>query len=713
MAEADQWPTAITFSSGIARLLGLAAALGVVAVERRTAFGWPNRRPDGDAVVVGWGLKPNTRPARRFAARHALPYLTLEDGFLRSVGLGVAGARPYAVVMDDLGIYYDARRPSRLENLLNGEPVSPLPGDGGASAGDPLQDTALLDRARRCIDAVVAARLSKYNVSPERELPPATRPRVLVVDQTAGDLAVAHGLADADSFRAMLAAARDENPDAEILIKTHPDVLGGHRRGYFGAADADARTRLLTEDINPIHLVQQVDRVYVVTSQLGFEALLAGKPVTCFGAPFYSGWGLTDDRCPVARRRRTRSLEQVFAAAYLLYSRYMDPDSGERCELERVIEHLALQRRWFARNAGTWLGFGISWWKRWYVRRYLRSPGNDVRFYQRASAIPAGLDPASTRVLVWGLRDTPALRHRAAACGYPVWRMEDGFLRSVGLGTDLTTPVSQVIDGRGIYFDPTRPSDLEHILAHSAFTPDDLARARALRERLLATRLSKYNLAPEKGSVAHGAAAGQAIILVPGQVEGDAALRLGCRDIDSNAKLLAEVRRSRPDAYILYKPHPDVLSGNRRRDQVQPAADDYDQLVTDTSITACLDVADEVHTMASLVGFEALLRGLAVVTYGLPFYAGWGLTQDRHTIARRGRRLSLDELVAGVLIRYPRYVNDASGEFTTPEQVVERLGRTLAGGSTRRPRRGLAYRVTRSLLAFATGVGRELGAARR
>lgn len=688
---------AISFSSGICRLSGLAALLGVEVIERRR-LAW--RPPaSADDLVLGWGTKPNTRRAQRFAARHDLRYLRLEDGFLRSVGLGVEGSPAYSVVIDDSGIYYDARRPSRLERLLNGEPWP-------AATDDPLDDPLLLARARDCMARIVANRLSKYNSSPERQLPPGGRPRVLVVDQTAGDQSIAGGLASDASFAAMLAAARREHPDAEILIKTHPDVGAGHRRGHFGPADSDPRTRLLSEDINPICLLQQVDHVYVVTSQLGFEALLVGRPVTCFGVPFYAGWGLTDDRQATPRRTRRRSLAQVFAAAYLLYARYLDPDLGGPCEIERVIEHLALQRRCFARNAGDWLGFGISWWKRWHVRRYLYSPWNRVHFYQRAAAIPCGLDPDSSRVLVWGLRDTPALRARAARCGYPVWRMEDGFLRSVGLGTDLTTPLSQVIDSHGIYFDPRQPSDLERLLAETRFSAAELSEARALRQRLLETRLSKYNLAPDQRPLAHRAGNGQPIVLVPGQVEQDAAVRLGCPDIASDAALLAAVRSARPDAYIVYRPHPDVVSGNRSAGRTAPNPRDFDQRVIDSSLAACLDMADEVHTMTSLVGFEALLRGKTVVTYGLPFYAGWGLTEDRHRLPRRQRSLTLDELVAGVLLRYPRYVNDASGEFTSAAWTLERLAALAA--SAGRPKHDWLHRLGRTVHAFAIGVLREL-----
>ena len=48
----------------------------------------------------------------------------------------------------------------------------------------------------------------------------------------------------------------------------------------------------------------------------------------------------------------------------------------------------------------------------------------------------------------------------------------------------------------------------------------------------------------------------------------------------------------------------------------------------------------------------AIYSGKRVVVYGRPFYAGWGLTQDRGAAFeadRRKRILSLDELVAGAL----------------------------------------------------------------
>ena len=77
--------------------------------------------------------------------------------------------------------------------------------------------------------------------------------------------------------------------------------------------------------------------------------------------------------------------------------------------------------------------------------------------------------------------------------------------------------------------------------------------------------------------------------------------------------------------------------------------------------------------MTSLAGFEALLRGKPVWTYGRPFYAGWGLTHDALDFPRRDRRLDLDQLIAGALIAYPIYVHPRSGLPCRIEDVVTYL----------------------------------------
>ena len=677
------------FSPGILRIPHLAGLIGA----GRVVFLPSVRRVRVD-TVVGWGRKANTRRARRYAEAHGARYVMLEDGFLRSVGLGVLGSPPLSVVVDDLGIYYDATTPSRLERLL--EPASGEP--------DLLADAALLERARRCMSLIREHRLSKYNEAPEISLAGQGK-RVLVVDQTAGDLSVRLGLAHAGGFDAMLEAALAEHPDAEVVVKVHPDVVARRRYGYLNDLRARPRVRLLVEPANPISLLEQVEHVYVTTSLLGMEALVVGRPVTCFGVPFYAGWGLTDDRVPVPRRSARRTIEQVFAAAYLLYARYVDPETGEPCGAERVIEHLALQRTMADANAGTILCVGFSAWKRGFVPAFLKSPRNRVWFVRNARTLAKRTIPADARILVWGSRESPEVRAVADRHRVPVWRMEDGFLRSVGLGSDLHVPASLVVDRLGIYYDPTRPSELEQILEAGGFGVEELDRARALREAIVRQGVSKYNV---------GAGAqkprppddGRRRILVVGQVEDDASIRLGCQGVRRNGELLRAVREASPQAWILYKPHPDVVSGNRAGGLAPDALRACDEVVEDAPVGQSLAVVDEVHTLTSLVGFEALLRGLRVVVWGQPFYAGWGLTEDRAPIGRRTRRLSLDELVAGALIRYPRYVSPRTGAFTTPEVIVDQLVRARAG-ATMPIRRTWPGRQLLKVANLVTGITRR------
>lgn len=255
-------------------------------------------------------------------------------------------------------------------------------------------------------------------------------------------------------------------------------------------------------------------------------------------------------------------------------------------------------------------------------------------------------------------------------------RMEDGFIRSVGLGSDLVAPLSLVLDERGIYFDPRQPSDLENILANAGFSEEELQQAREARRLIVEQGLTKYNLEPRRPT--NWSTAGRQVVLVPGQVEDDASIRFGCSDVRTNLDLLKAAREARPDAFVVYKPHPDVMSGNRKGklglDRARAWAD---HIEFDLSVVSCIESCDEVHTMTSLTGFDALLRGKRVITYGQPFYAGWGLTVDRDVggaaIRRRSRRLTLDELVAGVLLRYPLYWDPVLKGYTRCEAVLHRI----------------------------------------
>lgn len=306
----------------------------------------------------------------------------------------------------------------------------------------------------------------------------------------------------------------------------------------------------------------------------------------------------------------------------------------------------------------------FSFWKRPYVRQFFH--GSRIAFVAQPEQVPAG-----ATLIVWGMRDAGMTLPEDVR----VLRIEDGFVRSVGLGADLIRPVSWVIDDLGIYYDATRPSRLECILAETVFNDVALQRAAALRQKLVSSGLTKYNVGaggwqrPDNG---------RRVILVPGQVETDASIAFGAPEsictIRRNMDLLRAVRAANPDAWVVYKPHPDVLAGLRLKGVNEDAALRWcDEQVIGVPMGELLGRVDEVHVITSLAGFEALLRGKRVTCYGQPFYAAWGLTTDMVPLSRRTRQLVLDELVAGTLIEYPKYVSRANGKFTTPEQALEEL----------------------------------------
>lgn len=640
-----------TFSRGILKRRLLPAALGAGLV----ACG-PGGSADQLSGIIGWGFKDNTKKARAFARRHGLPYFTLEDGFVRSVGLGVTGAEPFGFIVDGQGIYYNARQASDLEDLIK-------------AAGK--ADAAIAPLMER----IVGIQATKYNhVWHSPELPRQGRPNILLVDQTYGDLSVAYGLADETSFRAMVDDAVQRYPEGRFFVKTHPDVIAGKKKGYLtNHLPPDAI--LISEDCNPIALLKQVDHVYTVTSQMGFEALLAGKPVTCYGMPFYAGWGLTEDRVDCPRRGVKRTLVQVFEAAYLKYVRYVDPLTGQACKLERILDLIEHHKRIMLRNRGSIYCYGFRWWKHGIIKRFLGSPDSKITFIgKRSGRGPESMD-SSSRIVVWGAAQDRYIHNLADRYRIAVERIEDGFIRSVGLGSDFAKPTSLILDRQGIYFDPRQPSDLECLLNTVELDDDALQRAGRIRQLIVTSGINKYNtgccrLKPGRGTQ-------KKIILVPGQVEDDASIRTGCRDIKTNLDLLKAVRRANPEAYIIFKPHPDVVAGNRIGAVPEGIARELcDEIVLDCDINACIGKADQVHTMTSLTGFEALLRGKQVHTYGLPFYAGWGLTIDRHSIERRRKRRTVDELLYCAVVLYPRYYHWGVRMFVCAEDAIEALIRS-------------------------------------
>ena len=607
---------------------------------------WPFARPGRIDGYIGWGRKASGQRAARLAARTGREAVILEDGFLRGFAAG-RGEPSHSFVVDREGVYFDALRPNGLDRLL----------------ADPVTDTQALERAGRLMERLRSARLSKYNnsplLSPAAAGVPQGRSFVLLVDQVAGDASIAGAGASATSFRAMLERAAADNPGKTLVVRTHP--AAGDRSLLRQAAAALGLDIVVPDRMNPWPLLEEADAVYTVSSQLGFEALMAGRAVHCFGTTYYSGRGLTIDHNGSMPNREKISLEQVFHAAYIDYSHYLDLHTREICSPERAVEQAITVRDQRARLDKKVFTSGLSPWKRKAMTPFLKGMAGDPVHARSLEAAAAAARAAGGIVALWG-SDKPL------PVDVPAVRLEDGFIRSRGLGVNLTMPSSIALDGEHVYYDARGESRLEAMIAHGTFDEGLRERARDLAALLIRRGVSKYNLGTEANLPA--VAEGRTKILVPGQVEKDASIRYGSPQVRSNADLVRAVRTLFPAAFIVYKAHPDVVSGVRDGG-TEP--EDADLTVLSGDILQWIGWADRVETMTSLAGFEALLRGKAVGVHGAPFYAGWGLTDDRLPIPRRKRRADLEVLVAASLILYPFYIHPVSGLPCRPEDLVEEI----------------------------------------
>ncbi|WP_410217980.1 capsular polysaccharide biosynthesis protein [Paracoccus sp. (in: a-proteobacteria)] len=616
----------------IARILTLAGYQPVLGLPRL-----------GEPVGI-WGASPTSWRGKAMAHRRGCPLITVEDAFLRSILPGRARGRlsrrgPAGLMIDPVGLHFDPSIPSRVEQLVN------------AGATDALQDRASLALAR-----LRAADLSKYNHHDPSVAPP--RPGyILVVDQTQGDASLQGE--GRSLFLQMLQAARDENPGQRIVIRSHPETSAGLRPGHLTASDLKQGESLCDGPVSPWRLVEEADRVYAVSSQLGYEALLAGHSPRLFGRPFYAGWGLSRDEIAMpAGRRGLASREALFAASHLLAPTWYDPCRDQLADFETALEQIEAEAQAFRQDRHGHRAYGMRLWKRRFIGREFGDAA-PVRFTAK---------PSPSVTLAWA---------GAAEQAPQAIRVEDGFLRSRGLGAALTPPLSVVADDLGIYFDPGEPSRLERLI-QSGPPPGGEARADQLIAMLIAARLTKYNLNLE---TVLPLSDGRRRILVPGQVEDDASIRKGAGQERTNLALLARVRRENPDAQIIFKPHPDVEAG-LRPGLVDPdeMADLADIITRDADAVTLIDSADEVWTITSTLGFEAMIRGKPVTVLGAPFYAGWGLTRDLGPVPeRRQAKPTLAALVHACLIAYPRYRDPVTGLPCPVELAVKRLSQGHVG----------------------------------
>jgi capsular polysaccharide export protein len=631
----------------------LAALLSDFKIEVRVPSGEESRV----SAVVAWSRSRHEGRARRRAAALRAPCLLLGAGLVRAPLAWGRVARTLAVtahVVTGPSSWVDSLDPRRL--LLS---------RGWESPG-------LLARAAHARRGIVSRRLGGewWNSGADPGLPRGNGFLLIIAGERDG--VGANGALPPPILAAMLEAALAEHqPRQVVILAPEPGRPLGRSSSFLVHAAARGCT-VLTYAVDPWEAVERAAWVYAAGGKTGFLALLAGTKIRCFADSFYSGWGVTTDEAVVPQKPFRRTVDEIFAGACLLATRYLDPYRMKAASLEDTLEIVEAWRNIEAANRRIAVCVGMSFWKRRQVADFLRSNSGTPAFRRttRAALARVRARPGAA-IAAWASRIPAGLVEATRAGGIPLIRVEDGFVRSVGLGSDFMPAASLVLDSRSMYFDPSARSDLEQLLVQSEFGAILIERARRLIAQLVTCGVTKYNLSNTAPSIEWPA--GKRRILVPGQVEDDLSVRLGGEGVNGNLGLLARVRAANPDGFVLYKPHPDVEAGHRKgRVPDEMALGFADGIIRDVSTAALLAEIDELHTLTSLAGFEALLRRRRVVVYGRPFYAGWGLTTDLAKV-ERGRRLALEELVAGALILYPRYLDPVTRLPCGPEVVIERL----------------------------------------
>jgi hypothetical protein len=291
-------------------------------------------------IFMQWGIKTSSADSKQKKIANMLgkPVVLVEDGFIRSIDIGLSKEPGLSIILDKITSYYDATKISYLESLLQN--------------GYELNEQQLL-RAKKAIDLIVKNKISKYNHAPDIKLNIGEngKRKILVIDQRYGDQSVASGLASEETYAKILSDIIKKNPDADIIIKQHPDAIKGGKSSYYSNerlsfAKYVENIHLINFDVNPYSLLNIVDDVYVGTSGMGFEALMAGKKVYCYGVPFYSGWGITEDDQKLERRTRKRTLEEIFYFVYIVCSRYFNPSKNSIVEIEDIIPYIIEKRGW-------------------------------------------------------------------------------------------------------------------------------------------------------------------------------------------------------------------------------------------------------------------------------------------------------------------------------------------------------------------------------
>lgn len=270
--------------------------------------------------------------------------------------------------------------------------------------------------------------------------------------------------------------------------------------------------------------------------------------------------------------------------------------------------------------------------------------------------------------LLYPLRDKPLLFLEAA------------FLRSILMdksASKFDRAICFFADDLGHHYDPNHPSRIEYLLNRPAFklNQEEFLRASNLMKNIVENKLTKYNDQPTLDKLI--GRPDKEKILVIEQARNDWAILKSGGSENSFEAMLERAIADNPDSDILVKIHPDTLDGKRGGLEKSYYGDhlalkNIYKINEKINPYSLIEQCSKVYVFSSMFGFEALMAGKEVHVFGLPSYAGWGLTIDYQKCERRKQNRTLQELVYAIYFIYTIYI-DEQGYRCTPEQAIDYL----------------------------------------
>jgi capsular polysaccharide export protein len=589
------------------------------------------------------------------------PILRLKDGIFAGYSRKDQPSSLYYAFQSD--VYYNFQKESNIESILRSNWMPT----------DEEWHTATL----------AIQMINKYGITKYSEYPPVcpsmirsgSYKSILLVDQPIDDESVVLGSANEQTFDDMLLYAFDTYMYANIYVKLHPDTIDGKKEGYLqkllkkhGLHDHPS-IHVIDTHCNITSFFSFVDEVLVVSSQVGFEALLRNKSVRCFGMPFYSGWGLTTDMQTLTNQKPQRSIMELFIALVLNSTLYLNPFTNKKGSILDLLEYVSLQQRHSNKKNVVFYNTPIAEHKN--VDILLDTDRKQITSITKEKHIKKHIDDFILTDTKDKFKEIEPLKYRAFVA--------ESFLFPTAFYPDDV--LSLILDHNGPYYDPHAQSDLDYMLNHEAYTNYELESANKFIEALKGKYLLDLNRQLPGNVMAEKQKAGKKVIFVPGQSErADMTFVGGELAIPSDYELLVAICQKVENCLIIYKPG--IGTGVRKLSDL--GKDGLINLNTfsqerkirivvefEAGISHCIDAADEVHVLNHNCGIEAIVKGKKVVTYGLPFYGGMGLTEDRQKFPRPRRQISIQEFVLATLMLYPRYKVPNQKGFANALSAVE------------------------------------------